>query len=113
AERDTERAAFACIEFMHAAAHAGRHPPLRDRARIDKCPVDSRARGAHVTRNPGRIHGTSLWPAPWSLVTPVPRQPHLGGEGSPGLFCFAMNRLTVGAWIPRNPFLVSPRHRSW
>ncbi len=38
-ERDPEQAAFAGIEFMYAAAHAGWHPPFRDRARIQEGPI--------------------------------------------------------------------------
>ena len=34
-ERDPERATFAGVELVHVTGHAGRHPPRRDRARID------------------------------------------------------------------------------
>ena len=59
-ERDPERATFAGVERMHVAGHAGRHHPRRDRARIEKCAIDDRARRVHAATDAGRAHARTL-----------------------------------------------------
>ena len=50
-ERDPEGAAFAGVEGMHVTAHAVRHFPLRDGARIEEGAINARARGVNVAAN--------------------------------------------------------------
>jgi hypothetical protein len=45
---------------MHVTGHPGRHPPCRDSPRIEKCSVDSRARGVHVLPDAGRVHSRKV-----------------------------------------------------
>ncbi len=61
-ERDPDRATFAGFELMHVAGHAGRHLPLNDGFRIDKCAVDSCALRVYVLADAGRVYAHNfLW----------------------------------------------------
>ncbi len=57
---DPEHAAFAGIERMHVAGHAGRHHPFRDRTPIEKRAIDDRAGRVHAATDAGRAHARTL-----------------------------------------------------
>jgi hypothetical protein len=55
-QRHAELPAFPGVEFVHVTGHAVRHPPLRDRVRVEEGSVDICAGCVDAPRDPGRSH---------------------------------------------------------